>query len=376
MIVANKPRRPFKHIFIGLLAALSSLSISLPARAQYLVLDYVSDIKGAPPKQPAIWKDTNLVNPWGIAFSPQGPIWVSNAGTGTSTLYNGRILGLPVPSLKQPLVVTVPSGVASAPGSQGVPTGIVFNGTSNFVVYQGTAFGPALFIFATGDGTISGWSPGVSLFSAILAVDNSLSGAAYTGLDQGSNSAGNNFLYAANPGHGTIDVFDGSFAPATLAGSFTDPSLPTGFVPFSVHNIGGMLYVTYTSFSSDGLVDIFDTDGNFIQRLVSPGSLGGTSATLNLPWGLALAPANFGTFSNDLLVGNLGDGYINAFDPSTGAFLGRLSDRNGNTIVIDHLWGLAFGNGVLAGRTNDLLFTAGIQNETHGLLGAIRALTP
>ncbi len=368
MILHGKSHRFRRPIFIGLLATLSMLWVSLPGSAQgYVQFNYDSLVRV--PGQNAFWKDANLVVPWGIAFSSKGPIWISNNGSGTSTVYNGKNLGFRFPSLNQ-LVVTVPP---AAGGNTGSPTGIVFNGTPctpanlsgcDFVVSQSGASGKAFFIFATADGTISGWSPSVNFPSAVLAVDNSASGASYTGLALGSNSTGS-FLYAANFS-GTIDVFDKKFAPATLTGSFTDPGLPAKFVPFNVQNIGGMLYVTYIpmSFASDGIVDIFDTDGNFIQRFAEHGKL-------NLPWGMALAPANFGQFSNDLLVGNLGDGHINAFDPSTGAFLGQLADRNGNLITIEFLWALAFGNGGLAGRTNYLLFTAG---SNGGLFGSLHAL--
>jgi len=364
MIVPKIPCRAPSHIFIGLAVTIAMLTVSLPAGAQgYVQLNYISDIKG--PGQHAFWQDVNLANPWGIAFSSAGPIWISNARTGTSTLYNGRILGFPFPSLKRPLVVTVPPAIGSPASTKGSPTAIVFNNTSDFVV-SGSS-GPALFIFATLDGTISAWTPKVNLLSATLKLDASASGAHYTGLALGTSSIGN-LLYAADPGMGTIDVMDTSFFTLPVVDAFIDPDLPAGFVPFNVQNIGGKLYVTYTSFQSDGLVDIFDTDGNFLQRFA-------TNGTLSAPWGLALAPANFGQFSNDLLVGNLGDGHINAFDPTTGAFLGQLSDHNGNPIAIDHLWGLAFGNGMLAGRKNDLLFTAGIEMETHGLFGAIRVLS-
>jgi uncharacterized protein (TIGR03118 family) len=365
MLVADKSYHQLRCIFVGVLAALCVLSVSLRAGAQgYLVLHRVSDIKGAPPLEPAIWKDVNLVNPCGMAFSSAGPIWVSNAGTGTSTLYNGSVLSRPFLNVLQPLVFIVPPGSTSSAGTKGTPTGIVFNGTSDFVVSQGGKSGPALFIFATSDGTISGWSPAANFASAIVMVDKP--GDVYTGLALGINSAGN-FLFVTNVAGGDIEAFDKSFAYTRLAGSFTDPNLPAGFRPFNIQNIRGKLYVTYTSFNSDGLVDIFDTDGNFLQRFATMG-------TLNLPWGLALAPANFGRFSNDLLVGNLGDGHINAFGPKTGAFLGQLADSRRKPIAIDRLWGLAFGNGGLAGKTNDLLFTAGIQMEKHGLLGTIRWL--
>ncbi len=364
MILHGKSHRSRRPIFIGLLATLCMLWVSLPASAQgYVQFNYDTLVRV--PGQNAFFEDPNLVVPWGIAFSSAGPIWIANDRSGTSTVYNGKNLGFKFPSLNQ-LVVTVPPGARRA-GHQGRPTGIVFNGTPDFVVSQNGASGKAFFIFATRDGTISGWSPTANFSTAIIAVDNSTSGALYTGLALGNNSTGN-FLYAANPGLGTIDVFDKNFAPATLAGSFTDPSLPAGFVPFNVQSITyrRKLYVivTYTSFGPDGLVDVFDTDGNFIERFA-------TGGTLNLPWGLALAPANFGQFSNDLLVGNLGDGHINAFDPSTGAFQGQLADRNGNPIAIENLWGLAFGNGGLAGRTNYLLFVAA---SNGGLFGSLHAL--
>jgi uncharacterized protein (TIGR03118 family) len=313
MILLAESYRSRRPIFIGLLVTLCILWVSLGASAQgYVQFNYDSLVRV--PGQNAFWQDPNLSVPWGIAFSPKGPIWISNNGSGTSTVYNGRNLGFPFPTIKNPLVV----GVASS------STGIVSNGTADFVVSNGFASGQALFIFAARDGTISGWNPAVYLVtgegiysSATIMVDSSASGASYTGLALGRNSMGN-FLYAASTSGGYIDVFDKNFAPATLAGSFTDPGLPTGFVPFNIQSIGGMLYVTYTSFNSDCIVDIFDTDGNFIRCFAING-------TLNLPWGLALAPANFGQFSNDLRVGNQGDGRINAFDPSSGKFLGQLA---------------------------------------------------
>jgi uncharacterized protein (TIGR03118 family) len=308
-----------------------------------------------------------------MAFSSLGPIWISNNGSGTSTVYNGKNLGFRFPSLNQLVVAVPPCSASSTCSSTGSPTGIVFNNTkSDFMVSQKGMSGKAAFIFATSDGTISGWSPEVNLSTAVVAVDNSASGASYAGLALGTNSAGSNFLYAPNgSGLGAIDVFDKNFARATLTGSFTDPGLPAGFVPFNVQSIGPTwLYVTYvptaTSSPSEGLglVDVFDTDGNFVRRFA-------TSGTLNLPWGLALAPANFGQFSNDLLVGNLGDGRINAFDPITGNFVGQLSDPSGKIITIEFLWALAFGNGALAGRSNYLLYTAGSKG---GLFGSIHPL--
>jgi len=220
------------------------------------------------------------------------------------------------------------------------------------------------------------WSSGVDATHAILAVDNSKSGAVYKGLTIATNKSGI-FLYAANIHAGTIDVFDKNFAPAKLSGTFTDPYLPAGYAPFDIKNIGSTLYVAYAKQNAQkngdqpgpghGVLDTFDTNGNFIKRLVTHGQL-------NSPWGLALAPTSFGQFSNDLLVGNFGDGRINAFDPNTGAFLGALTNKQGQTIVINGLWSLIFGLGGQAGNPNQLFFTAGIHQEADGLFGVIQAM--
>jgi uncharacterized protein (TIGR03118 family) len=321
--------------------------------------DYVSDIPGR-----ADHLDPNLVNPWGIALSPTSPFWVADNGTGVSTLYNGE--GEPVP-LASPLVVTVPTPLGGIPPS--APTGIVFNGSAGFEVAPGQ---PARFIFATEDGTISGWNPAAGPTTAILKVDNSAAEAIYKGLAIGINGSGN-FLYGADFHGGAIDVFDSDFAPASLAGSFTDPSIPASFAPFNIQNIGGQLYVTYAQADPSGedvpgpgagVVSVFDLDGNFIRRLASGGAL-------NAPWGLALAPADFGPFGGDLLVGNFGDGRINAYDLSTGDLVDSLKDANGDPIEIEGLWALIFGNGALGGDKDDLYFTAGIEDEAHGLFGEI-----
>jgi uncharacterized protein (TIGR03118 family) len=316
----------------------------------------VSDVPGL-----ASHTDANLANPWGIATSPTSPFWVSDNHTGVSTLYNTS--GTP-----QSLVVTVPP---AAGGKQGSPTGIVFNGSTDFQVSAGA---PARFIFATEDGTISGWASGSS---AVLKVDNSASGAVYKGLAIGNNGTAN-FLYAADFHGAKIDVFDAAFAPATLAGTFRDLSVPAGYAPFNIQNIGGVLYVTYALQDADahddvpglghGYINKFDLNGTFIARFASRGSL-------NSPWGLAVAPAGFGAFANALLVGNFGDGRINAFNPATGAFLGQLADDSGHAISIEGLWGLKIGNGGNGGDLNTLYFAAGIAGpdalEDHGLFGSI-----
>jgi uncharacterized protein (TIGR03118 family) len=315
----------------------------------------------------ASFTDPNLTNPWGISSAPGGPFWISDNGSGKSTLYDNN--GTP-----QSLVVSIPSSVRRVAGT---PTGTVFNSdTTAFIVSKKGVSGASLFLFATEDGTISGWSPGVDMTHAILAVNNSGSGAVYKGLAIGTNSSGI-FLYAANIHAGTIDVFDKKFALTRLSGSFTDPYLPDGYAPFDIQNINGKLYVTYAKQNAQkngdvpgaghGFVDVFNTDGHLIKRLVTRGQL-------NSPWGLALAGASFGKFSHDLLVGNFGNGHINAFDPNTGAFLGQLTDQQGHPIIIDGLWSLMFGLGGQAGNPNQLFFTAGIHNEADGLFGMIQAM--
>jgi uncharacterized protein (TIGR03118 family) len=339
----------------------------------------VSDLANPPGGAPTV-VDANLKNPWGIAFSSASPFWVADQRTGVSSVYRGDVT--------QPDGTISPIAVARAPvaipprtgGTQGSPTGAVFNTTTDFTLANGS---PATFIFDGLDGTITAWNPGDVNQAELKAT---VPGAVYTGLALGTSSAGANFLYAANNATGTIDVFDKNFQPATLGpgGTFEDPNLPPGspFKAFNIENLGGILYVTYdkvtaTDREHDGLVDAFDTNGNFLRRVVTGG--------VNAPWGLALAPPNFGPFSNALLVGNFGfgDGKISAYDPTTGQFLGNLSDANNNPLVIEGLWSLAFGNGGMGGDRNTLYFTAGIDRTgpgsfgaADGLFGSIRFVTP
>jgi uncharacterized protein (TIGR03118 family) len=310
--------------------------------------------------------DPNLVNPWGISFSPTGPFWFANNGSGLSDLLDGR--GHAVP-----LVVTVPSALQSG----ATPTGTVFNSGPGFTVSENGVAAPSRFLFATEDGTISGWSAVVDRTRALLASDNSSAGALYKGLTLAADSAGRSFLYAADFGRGTIDVFDQDFKPVARPGSFHDPNLPSGFAPFNIQNINSLLYVTYAQHdvarrddvagAGHGFINIYDIGGNFIRRFASQG-------TLNSPWGLALAPADFGSFGGALLVGNNGDGHINAYEPGSGAFLGLLADGNGTPITVPHLWALMFGNGHAGGASDNLFFTAGVDDEKHGLFGAIQSL--
>jgi uncharacterized protein (TIGR03118 family) len=338
-----KPYRPVKLLTPALGAfALWLFSSNLQAQA-FVQTNLVSDIPGL-----ANNTDPNLVNPWGISFSATSPFWVSDAGRGRATLYNST--GAP-----QSLVVTVP----------GVPTGQVFNTNAG-----SGAFNSDLFIFASATGTIAGWRGALGTTAETLFTSPT-AGGAYLGVALG-NISGSNYLYAANFGNGRVDVFTSGAVPA-LTGTFTDPNLPTGYAPFNVMNIGNNLFVTYALRAANGredvgagqgFIDMYDLNGNLISRFASNG-------LLNAPWGLARALVGFGQFGGDLLVGNFGDGTINAFDFSTGAALGTLRDTQGNPIVNEDLWGIAFGNGGQGGNPNTLYFAAGIQNETHGLFGSI-----
>lgn len=351
-------------MFLTLLSTVLLVVQSQPALASsggsFLRTNLVSDLAGV-----AHFKDPNLVNSWGLSHSPDGPWVVSDNGTGVATMYQKD--GQAVSSV---ITIPTPMGVKTA-----APTGNVFNNTSGFVIKQGSKSAPSQFIFATEDGTISGWNPAVDPKNAILEVDRSKVGlgAVYKGL-----AIAGNFIYATNFRFGTVEQFDTNFHRVR---SFTDKKLSTTcllpnqcFAPFGIQNINDKLYVTFAlqnpakhddiASLGNGFVDVFDTNGHLIQRLIS-------NAPLNSPWGLALAPNNFGQFSNDLLVGNFGDGAINAFNPCTGAFLGRLIDQNGRGI--NGLWGIAFGNGGQAGPQNSLFFAAGINDEADGLFGFITA---
>jgi uncharacterized protein (TIGR03118 family) len=310
--------------------------VSYPASAQYKITNLVSNQKGK-----ALHQDTSLVNAWGLAFFPGNPIWVSDAGSGKSTFYNNK--GVKAGE------ITVPPASGNGLGS---PTGQIANGTSDFQI-GGNA---PLFIFDTLDGTISGWTGGASAVIAVTAP----AGTTYAGLATGS-SKGANFLFAADVANNKVDIYDGTYK---LVGSFTDTKL-TGFSPYGIQNIGGKLYVAFTNGSfSAGVVDVFNTQGKLIKTFTK-------DKHLKAPWGLALAPKNFGPASNALLVGNLADGRINAFNAKSGKFMGQLKDTKNKVISIDGLWGLAFGGGGISGNTNQLLFAAGPNEYANGLFGAI-----
>jgi uncharacterized protein (TIGR03118 family) len=314
---------------------------------------------------PAPFTDPHLVNPWGVSYSSGSAFWVSDNGTGLATLYNTS--GTP-----QGLVVTIPG----FGGAQGNPTGNVLNPTAGSSSFNGDSF-----LFVSEDGTISGWRGALGTNAEVLQTGADAN--VYKGAALGS-TGGHAYLYAANFRAGTIDVLKDDPATPSLPGSFTDPGLPAGYAPFGIQEIGGKVYVTYALQDMDGhddvhgpghgFVDVFGTDGVFLQRLISQGPL-------NSPWGLALAPSGFGPFGGDLLVGNFGDSKVNAFDPTTGTFLGTLSDAHGNPLVLTAgassvgLWGLIFGNGGDGGDPNTLYFTSGINDEADGLFGQVEAVT-
>lgn len=307
--------------------------------------------------------DSNLINPWGLAFNPAGFSWIANEGTSTSTLYDGN-------GVAQSLVVTVAAGA----NGTAKPTGIVYNGTSDFKITSGSTTAAAPFIFAGLAGTIAAWSPTVDATHALTAVDNGAAGASYKGLAISSVS-GVNYIYATDFHNGRVDVFDTNFKPVTLPGGFKDPNLPANYVPFGIQAVGTSIYVSYAPVDPTthaeqfgaglGMVNQFDSSGNLVKELVKPGG------ALNNPWGMAMAPANFGQFSNDLLVGNFGDGTIHAYDPSTGNLVGTISDSSGAALTYAGLWAITFGNGIQNQPTNTLFYTAGTGGGAHGLYGRI-----
>src|SRR5256886_4542181 len=348
--------------FLGVWAAVLGSASSARAQSAYLWHNLVSDVPGL-----ADHTDTNLLNPWGIAFSATSPFWISDNHSGLATLYDSS-------GTTQSLVVAIPPPTGGTPPA--APTGIVFNNTTNFIVVANSV---ARFIFATEDGTISAWASGAN---AVLKVDNSASSAIYKGLALGS-AKGSNYLYAADFHNGKVDVFDGNFNPVTLAGAFTDPGIPAGFAPFGIETIGSNVFVAYAKQDADahddipgpgnGYVDIYDPSGSLVKRFASKEAVGS-------PWGMAIGAAGVGQFGGQLLIGNFGDGTINAFDPVSGVFLGSLTDFNGTPIAIEGLWALKFGNGGKGGDTNTLYFTAGIAAggaiEDHGLFGSLSAVFP
>jgi uncharacterized protein (TIGR03118 family) len=352
--------RPIAFRLATIAAAGALMLVASSAFADhYLQTNLVSDVPGL-----AATTHMPLVNPWGLARSATSPWWVADNGAGVSTLYNGG--GTPLG-----LVVTVPVVMGGTPPS--TPTGTVFNGTSDFQVGPSQ---PARFLFVTEDGTISGWNPAANPTNAILKVDWSGT-AVFKGATLGQIS-GKNVLYVADFRGGKVAVFDASYNPVTLAaGAFWDRHLPKGYAPFNVQNINGMIFVSFAEQDSAkhdevagrgrGFVDAFDATGVLLRRLQH-------GPWMNAPWGLALAPASFGRASNRLLVGNFGSGKIASFDASNGHFRGMLRGDNHLPILIDGLWALSFGNDASAGPSTTLYFTAGIDDEAHGLFGTLTSV--
>jgi uncharacterized protein (TIGR03118 family) len=308
--------------------------------------------------------DPQLLHPWGLAFEATGIARVANNGNGLSTAYNE----LGVAQLPD---ITIPGPVGSQLPSH--PTGVVFNSGLGFEVSMGVVSGASVLIFATQEGTISGWNPLVNNAAAIRMVDKSGLDASYTGLAIAGTGSGATMLYVADFHNGRIDVFDTDFAETTVSGDFIDLKLPAGFSPYGIANIGGVLYVTYAMRDPSGevitgaglgIVNVFDVDGVHLERVKARGQL-------DAPWGIALAPSDFGEVSGMLLIANTGDGKINAFDRLSGAFRGVLRAADNRPIEIDGLRAIGFGSGDAEGLGRDLFFTAGPMFESAGVLGKI-----
>jgi uncharacterized protein (TIGR03118 family) len=379
-MTARNTRPPWRAAVVITAGAITALGVTAPAAHasghhhsnEFRQINMVSNMPGVAPLT-----DPDLVNAWGLSASPGtnaspgSPLWVSDNGKDKTTLYAGSS---PTSVSKQSLVVNVTSGA---------PTGQVFNTDNNpndFVVKDGAGHsGRAVFLFDSENGGIDGWNPTVGATGTPpstvteTAVKNGAN-AVYKGLTMGQASDGNMYLYAANFRSGRVEAYDSTFTPVELPGGlFVDPRIPAGYAPFNVQELAGKLYVSYAKQDGTlhddvagrghGFVDLFNNDGGFIRRLVTRGAL-------DSPWGLALAPDRFGRFGGALLVGNFGNGHINAYNADTGRHLGQLEGWHHRPITIDGLWGLRFGNGNAA-KTNQLLFSAGPNDESDGLLGKI-----
>jgi uncharacterized protein (TIGR03118 family) len=345
-------RWSFGLLLVGIVLNLSSPAIS----AQFF--DQINLVTDDPTINSALLTDLNLKNPWGISFSPTSPFWISDNGTGVISLYNVD------PTTD---ATTINALVVSIPGA-GTVTGQVFNSTNDF---NGDRY-----LFVSEDGTVSGWRGALGTSAETIvsgSTTNVYKGAALATIGL------NTYLYAANFRSGTIDVIKGNSGGPDLLGSFTDPNMPSGYAPFNIQLLNSKLYVTYAQQAANmqddvpgpgnGFVNVFDTNGNFLARV-------GSQGPLNSPWGLAIAPVSFGPFAGDLLVGNFGDGKINAFDLSNNIFVGQLLGHNGDPLVINGLWGLTTGNGGNAGSSDRLYFTAGPNGKVHGLFGVIQSMQP
>jgi uncharacterized protein (TIGR03118 family) len=356
----------FNHtLVVGALSGTLSIGALAQTSSTYVQTNIISD--GATVQ--ALVTDPTLIDPWGVSVGPA--IWIDKAGNGSVAVDTAAGI---VAASSLPFVTIPAAASTSAPGS---PSGTVYNGNSAIFDVPGST--SALFLFGTVDGTIAAWN--VSSGAQAVTVVNNSTKASYTDIALDTNATGT-FLLAANFKQGSVDVFDSTFAPHALAGSFTDPTLPTGYSPFGIHSIGGNVYVTYAQVSTTtfesigaglGYVDEFDNNGNFMTRVAGQG-------VLNAPWGMALAPAGFGSFGGDLLIGNFGDGVINAFDPKTFALVGSLNSSAGTPIANIGLWEIFFGQNsgqtTTLGDPNTLYFAAGINGEKGGLFGSVAVAPP
>jgi uncharacterized protein (TIGR03118 family) len=376
---SNSPKHPNqsntgnrKLLTLGLLAA-----IALPAAAQtagtYTVTNLMSDGSVQAPIT-----DPNFINPWGVT---NGTFWINTQGTGLDYVVSPTnfppFTPPATPAFAFKVIIPAATGGTTAIGA---PSGAASTGAATGFALPAPNSTKASFLFATLDGIITGWNNKLGTNGAVtqVVVNNNAAGAIYTDIAIMTNANGT-YLLATNFGKAaTVEVYDSTFAPAKLAGTFTDPTLPTGYAPYSIHAIGSQVFVTYafhnaqfgaTIAPGNGMVNVFDTSGNFVAHVVAPGG------NLNAPWGLAVAPATFGIFGGDILVGNFGDGNINVYDPKTFAYLGQLTDGTGKTLNYPSLWELFFGltaaGATTPSNTNTLYFVAGGVGEKHGLLASI-----
>lgn len=345
------PNTPGFRCLSTAFAFAAGLAITSAQATQISVTNLITNDQSAHSAQTT---DPDLVNAWGVAYLPTGPFWISDNGTGVTTLYS--VEPHTNTTTKIGLTVTIP-GDGSITGQTANPN------------FASGDFGGNLFLFVSEDGTISGWQSGTSATTLQVGSDANV----YKGTTFAS-TGGHSYVYSANFRTGNIDILKGDAGAPDLTGNFTDPNLPAGYAPFNVQNLNGTIYVTYALQNADkdeevkgvglGIVDAFDANGNLLARI-------GEGGTLNAPWGLALAPATFGGIAGDLLVGNFGDGTINIFDLSADTFVGLLKDKDGNIITIDGLWALIAGNDTLAGNSNSIYFSAGPDDENNGLFGVL-----
>ncbi|HEY2865757.1 MAG TPA: TIGR03118 family protein [Pyrinomonadaceae bacterium] len=363
---------------IGAYAKPRAAPLQLGQSTGYEQTNLVSNIAGLAPNT-----DPKLLNPWGFIENADGTFRVAANGSGRGILFSAQ-------GVRDGADIIIPTPAGSAHNSSATPNGVVPNDTSGFVISDHGKSAPATLLFSTEDGTIAGWNPQVNQAHAVIAADQSGNDAIFKLLALGTNAQGT-FIFATDFHNGVVDIFDSSFDLVHFgANAFVDPTtgpdaIPSDFAPFGVKNFGGTLFVTYAMQDADreddvagvgnGFIDEYDTSGNFIRRFATRGAL-------NSPIGATIAPADFGQFSNDVLIGNFGDSRVNAFDPATGAFLGQLTDTNGDPLVLNGgfqetdtkgLWGIGFGNGVNGAGTNAMFFAAGINEENDGLFGKVTA---